>query len=476
MLTIGSELTGGFTLNTNAAHLARRLAGLGIRCLRQTSIPDDRAYIVAAIRERLAHCELLVITGGLGPTFDDCTLEAIAEATGRSLTYHPAVAVAIRRFYAAHRRRVTQAALRQAWLPQGGVALPNPLGTAPGLWLPLPPQSAPGSGRMLKNPELALGSRLEARGKNDFTVENSVLVSRLEPRTSSAAGVVPQPARASSPDQPAGLSQVLIALPGVPAEMQRIVADAVLPKLRRLAPHGAVDTLTLRTAGIVELEIEAMLKRLRIPAHVDVGLYPHLRMVDVRLTAHAASPAAARRAIARVAKPLSRALGGSCYGVNEETLEEVVGKLLMRRRLSLGVAESCTGGLVCDRLTNVPGSSRYLRGGVVAYHNDLKRSPLNVPRETLARYGAVSAQVAGRMAQGVRKVAGADIGLAITGIAGPTGAIATKPVGLVYLALCDETRTRTLRCRFRGDRASIKHQAAQAALDWLRRFLLQERP
>jgi nicotinamide-nucleotide amidase len=427
LLTIGSELTSGATVNTNAAELAQRLASLGIRVQRCVSVGDERADVIEALREALRRCELLITTGGLGPTFDDCTMEAIAEATRRPLVYHPPVAAAIRRFYTAHRRRLKQAALRQAWLPQGGGALPNPLGTAPGLWLSL-------------RSHTDRGSRLQAPG-NTLHLE---------------------------------VPNILIALPGVPAEMRAILVGSVLPRLRRLAPHRAVETLTLRTAGIVELEIEAMLKQLRIPEGVEIGLYPHLRMVDVRLTASAASRAAARRALRLVEQPLRRALDRHLYGTNEQTLEAVIGTLLLQRRRTLGVAESCTGGLVCDRLTNVPGSSRYLRGGVVAYHNDLKRHPLGVPNETLARDGAVSAQVARGMAQGIRQVAGADLGLALTGIAGPTGATATKPVGLVYLALADGTRTRTMRCRFLGDRVSIKLQAAQTALDWLRRVLLQD--
>ena len=406
LLTIGSELVSGATVNTNAAYLCRRLAEIGLPCQRQTAVSDERGNLLTTLREALSRAEVLITTGGLGPTFDDLTMETIAEATGRPLRYCAAAAATIRRFYSRRHRMLQRAALRQALLPEGGRPLPNPLGTAPGLWLQLP-------------------------------------------------------------------ECLLIALPGVPREMQAILERVVLPQLRRLPGLPAVVTRTLRTVGLVELEIERCLRRLRVPEGVEIGLYPHLRAVDVRLTAALASRHAAQRAVMRLERALRRALGAVVYGTGEETLEEAVGHLLVTRRKTLAVAESCTGGLVTDRITNVSGSSRYLRGTVVAYHNDLKRGCLGVSADALARYGAVSSRVAGAMAQGIRRMAGSDVGLSVTGIAGPTGATAKKPVGLVFLGLADRRGVKTLRCQFFGDRASIKMQAAQTALDWLRRSLLR---
>jgi nicotinamide-nucleotide amidase len=201
-------------------------------------------------------------------------------------------------------------------------------------------------------------------------------------------------------------------------------------------------------------------------------LYPHLRAVDVRLTATASSRRLARRAIAQVAIPLQWALGSAVYATGEASLEEVVGTLLVRQRKTIGIAESCTGGLVTDRLTDIPGSSRYVRGAIIAYHNTLKHRHLDVPEDVLRRRGAVSAQTAAAMARGVRAFAGADLGVSITGIAGPSGGSIPKPVGLVYLGLSDTRGTWTRRCRFFGDREAIKMQAAQTALDWLRGHLL----
>ena len=405
ILTIGSELTSGATVNTNAAYLARRLAEAGLPCLRQVTVSDEREGLLDALRQALRRCDVLLTTGGLGPTFDDITIETIAEATQRPLLVRPEVASKIRRFYRRGRRTLQQAALRQASLPRGATPLANPIGTAPGMWLPLP-------------------------------------------------------------------RVVVVALPGVPGEMRAIMEQHVLPRLKRLAGSCAIESRTLRTVGAVELSIEAVLRRIRIPGAIQVGLYPHLRAVDIRLTATAASRQATRQALGRIERRLRNALGDVVYGMDDETLEGVVGHLLVSQWKTLAVAESCTGGLLSDRITDVSGSSRYFLGSVIAYHNNVKRRCVGVPADTLARHGAVSAQTARKMAEGIRQVAGSDVGLAITGIAGPTGGTHEKPVRLVYVGLSDESRTRTQRHQFFGDRAAIKQQAAQTALDWLRRHLL----
>ena len=405
LLTVGTELISGATVNTNAAYLARQLAALGIPCRRQAAVGDTPDTIAGAIQDALRYADLLLITGGLGPTFDDLTREALPQAVNRPLRMQPAVAATIRRFYVRHHRTLQSAALRQASLPEGGGALPNPIGTAPGVWLELP-------------------------------------------------------------------HQVIVALPGVPGEMRAIMEQHVVPRLKNIPGRPAVSSRTLRTAGIVELQIEEILRTLSIPKTVQLGLYPHLRMVDVRMTATASTEREAVRAVSRVEAQLRRRLGRAVYGSDGETLEGTAGAWLVRRHLTLAVAESCTGGLLTDQLTNVSGSSRYLRGALVAYHNDLKRGCLNVPAPTLARFGAVSAPVARAMAEGIRRLAGADVGLSVTGIAGPTGATKRKPMGLVYLGLADRRGTRTLRCQFFGDRTAIKLQAAQTALNWLRLSLI----
>ena len=405
LLTIGSELISGSTLNTNAAHLGRRLGEVGLTCARHVTVPDERSAVAAALREALRRCELLIITGGLGPTFDDITIEAIAQVTQRPLTYVPSVARQIRRFYTRRHRRLQRAALRQAYLPQGARALPNAVGTASGLWLVLP-------------------------------------------------------------------GQTVVALPGVPREMREILDRHVLPRLKRLGTLPAIETLTIRTVGMVELQIEPVLRRLRIPQTVEMGLYPHLRAVDIRLTVKHASRRTARQQLGRLARRLTRALGEAVYGTGVETLEGVIGQLLLRRRQTLGIAESCTGGLVSNRITDVPGSSRYLRGSIVAYHNDLKRGALAVPRPLLMRHGAVSAQVARAMAQGIRHVTGARLGLSITGVAGPSEQEG-KPVGTIFIGVDHEKAARGHATRYQMARADVKMRAVTSALFQLRQLLVQ---
>lgn len=407
LLTIGSELTSGVTVNTNAPYLARRLEACGITCRRHIAVSDERPLLLQSLRDALARCDFLVTTGGLGPTFDDITMAAIAEVTGRKLTTHADIASTIRRFYTRRHRRLQQAALRQALLPSEGVALPNPIGTAPGLWL-------------------------RHRGT------------------------------------------LIISLPGVPSEMRAIFERHVFPRLKHAVRGRAIESRMLRTVGLVELSIESILRRLRIPPQVDVGLYPHLRMVDVRLTATAPSARAARRTLDRLEAPLRDALGAALYGAEQETLEGVVGQQLARTHQTLAVAESCTGGLLTNLISDVPGSSRYLLGSVIAYANQVKTGQLGVPARLLVRHGAVSAPVAKAMADGARRLFRSDLAIAITGIAGPTGATKQKPVGLVYLALATEKQILARQCRFFGDRLSVKLQAAQVALDWLRRTLLRE--
>ena len=408
ILAVGSELTSGHTVNGNAAYLAQRLQTLGIPCARHTAVGDDHGAIVEALREAMARCELVVVTGGLGPTVDDTTVEAIARATGRPLALVPAVVRRIERFYRQHHRRLNRLAMRQARLPRGASALPNPAGTAPGIWLPL---------------DRAL----------------------------------------------------IVALPGVPREMRAITEASILPRLRRQRRSAPILSRTIRTVGRIELEIQQILERMALPPSVRFGLYPHLQSVDVRLTVDGTRRAVAASLLDRLERQLRRRLGASVYGVDEETLESVIGRACLARRRTIAVAESCTGGLIADRITDVPGSSRYFLGGIVAYADAVKRHALGVPASTLAKHGAVSEAVATAMARGVRERIGTDIGLAVTGIAGPTGATRGKPIGLVWIAVSDRSATRATRRHFHGDRLAVKQQTAQIALDWLRRWVLEDR-
>jgi len=404
LIAIGSELVSGRTVNTNAAYLGRRLEELGIPCVRHSAVADLEPLIIERIREALQRSDVILLTGGLGPTFDDLTVACLAQAVERPLVQFPTIVRSIKEFCRRYNRRVTRLALRQALLPRGATALPNPAGTAPGIWLPL-------HGR------------------------------------------------------------IVVAMPGVPHEMRVIMERSVLPRLRRLAGRTVIAGRTLKTTGLVELEIQQVLDTLRIPPQVQCGLYPHLKSVDVRLTVTGATRRDAERTLRRLERALRRRLGDAVYGTDEQTLEEVVGQALLRRRATLAVAESCTGGLIATRITDVPGSSRYFRLGVVAYENAMKTALLDVDARLLARRGAVSPQVARAMAKGARLSAGATYGIGVTGIAGPTGATKTKPAGLVYIALADAARSASKRFLFHGDRLAVKYQASQMALDLLRKWV-----
>ncbi|MBI3010385.1 MAG: competence/damage-inducible protein A [Candidatus Omnitrophica bacterium] len=401
LITIGAELLNGATVNTNAAYLARRLAQVGLCLVRQTTVSDEPSQIAAAVQEAFSRSEIVLTTGGLGPTFDDTTLSAIAQATQQPLVFCSKAAANVQRFYSQAHRKLKDAAWRQAWLPEKAVALPNPLGTACGIWL-------------------------------------------------------------------SWKGGLLICLPGVPREMQVILEQSVLPGLKKHLRSTASAYCLLRTVGLFELSIEAFLQRLRLPEGLTVGLYPHLRLVDIGLSAQASSAALAKRHLNETVHALCRHLGKAVYGTNGDTLESIIAKEFIRRHWTLAVAESCTGGLLSDTLTNVPGSSGYFRGSTIAYHNDVKLSQLKVSRNALKHQGAVSATVAQQTASGIRELLHAKIGLSITGIAGPKGGSPSKPVGLVFIGLADGRTIKSRRFQFTGDRISIKWQAVQTALDWLR--------
>ena len=264
----------------------------------------------------------------------------------------------------------------------------------------------------------------------------------------------------------------LAALPGPPSELIPMLEKHLAPRLKRLTGGGVIRSRTLKTTGLTESEVDAKVRDLlALGGATTVGIYAHAAQVDLRITARASSAAAAGRLISRLEKKIRRRLGTLLYGADTETLEQSIDVLLRKRRLTLAVAESCTGGLIQHRLTEIAGVSEVFRGGVVAYSNSMKRSLLGVDSKLLKKHGAVSPQTARAMAQGIRELTGADVGLAVTGIAGPTGGSRGKPVGLVYLALTAARKTRVVRFLFSGTRSQIKLKASQAALDLLRLHL-----
>ncbi|MCM8794808.1 MAG: competence/damage-inducible protein A [Candidatus Omnitrophica bacterium] len=411
IIAIGTELLLGFTVNTDTVFLGRVLAENGINCYRQVTVGDNKQRLAEAIRTALGRADLVITCGGLGPTVDDITLETIAEVTGRPLILHRALEKRIRARFRRIGIRMPASNIRQATIPKGAEVLSNDIGTAPGFFL-----------------------KLNAAGRTKY----------------------------------------LTALPGPPAELMPMTKRFLVPRLKRLGGAGILRSRTIKVTGLTESEVDAKVADLlRLKGKTTIGIYAHPAQIDLRITARGDSPRAAERLINRMEKRLRGRLGKLIFGVDEETLEGQVGTLLKRSKKTLAVAESCTGGLLQNRLTDVAGSSDYFLGGIVAYSNDLKRLVLGVPLQAIRRHGAVSPEVARMMAQGVCRLTEARIGLSITGIAGPSGGSKQKPVGLVYIGLSAGGKTQVIRCRFSGNRGVIKYRASQAALNLLRLHLLK---
>ena len=426
VIAIGTELLLGFTPNSDAATLGGVLAGLGIDCYHHVTVGDNRRRLASDIETALGRSDLVITCGGLGPTVDDITLETIASVTRRPLLLNRKILKAIRSRFARLKIKMPKTNVRQALIPQGAAVFPNEVGTAPGFMLKLKTQ----------------------RGQTPLGDRSQDLSPGSDPR-------------------------LLVALPGPPAELIPMVAKHLIPRLRRYTGKTLIRSRTLKLAGITESEVDAKVSDiLKLKGTVTVGIYAHPGQVDLRITAKAPNEKSAHRLIAGVESKIRGRLKNLIFAADQETLEAAVGKLLKARRLTLGIAESCTGGLIQHRITEVPGSSDYFRGGLISYSNDLKISILGVPAELLRKRGAVSPQVAAKMALGIRYATGSDIGLSVTGIAGPTGGTRKKPVGLVYIGLSTPKRIQAFRHQFSGDRSTVKFKSSQATLNIVRLHLL----
>ncbi|MDZ7413988.1 MAG: competence/damage-inducible protein A [candidate division KSB1 bacterium] len=404
LVAIGDELLAGHVVNSNAQFLARALRGVGVVPQWMTTVGDDPEQMRDALQRALSRAQVVLITGGLGPTPDDLTREVVAQLLRVPLVVDQEALEAIRARFAARGLPMSANNERQAHIPRGATILRNPLGTAPGFM---------------------------------FSWQGAVA----------------------------------FALPGVPGEMRAMVEQEVLPRLRTRTAGWCVVERVLRTVGIPESTLAERLQGLEENRTVRVAFQAHRTGVDVRLTVEGENRAACVEAIAQSEQMARTRVGEFIYGVDDCSLEEAVGQLLSGAGKTIAVAESCTGGLVAHRLTNVSGSSSYFERGVVAYSNQAKVQLLGVPAELIAQHGAVSAEVAVAMAEGIRRVAGTDLGLSTTGIAGPTGATPTKPVGLVYIGLADSAQSVCKRSVFSLDRVGNKERAAAAALDMVRRYL-----
>ncbi|UQA61467.1 CinA family nicotinamide mononucleotide deamidase-related protein [Polyangium aurulentum] len=404
LLSIGTEITRGEIVNTNAAWLAAELTAAGFAVGSIESIPDDMDRMVATIQALAGRHRLVVVTGGLGPTTDDLTVAAAARAAGVELVRDESALLAIRRRVEARGKTLNAGHEKQADVPAGAELLTNAVGTAPGF-------------------TLALG-------------ETPVFF-----------------------------------LPGVPREMKRMFTDQVLPRIRPSAPNNTFQ-VRLRTYGLGESAVGQLLAGVEgTHAGVTLGYRVHFPEVDVKVHARGANQQVARDVALRAAAEVRARLGDVVYGEGDESFAEMVARAVRGRGYRLALAESCTGGLIAHMLTHFPASD-YLVGGAVTYANSAKTRLLGVSEDTLRGHGAVSAEVAAEMAEGIRRTCETDVGLSVTGIAGPTGGTATKPVGLVYWAVSHPGGTVVQTKVFQGEREEVQVAAAYAVLDQLRRIAL----
>ena len=427
LINTGSELLLGRILNTHQQWLCRRLADLGYTVSRQVAVPDAGVDIQQAVRESLSRADLVITTGGLGPTSDDLTRELIAQLLGRRLIEDAAVVEQIKSYFVSRNRPVPASTRLEALVPVGAQVLVNRFGTAPGL-------------------------AIEVTEEGGRSIEGG------------APPAVPTSAR----------NKWLIMLPGPPRELRPMFNEHVAPLLPRVLPLAdAFVCLTLRTTGLGESTVaEKIGERLRpfVERGLDLGYCARMGQVDVRLSARGDTAAP----LVREAELLTRELlQPHIFGTQDDDLETIVVQLLTRRKQTLALAESCTGGGLAHRVTNVPGASVVFPGGFVTYSNALKEKILGVRAETLAAHGAVSKAVACQMAEGARQQAGADYALSVTGIAGPGGGTPEKPVGTVFIALAAANdRTVAVRNFNPWDRETFKHMTVNQALELLRRKML----
>ena len=406
IISVGTELLLGHTINTDTAYVARELSAIGVNLLFSCTVGDNVERLKTTLANALSRSDLVITTGGLGPTGDDLTKETIAETAGKKLVLHQESMDRIIHYFKGRVLGETQQ--KQAMLPEGCTVFPNDCGTAPGCGF------------------------------------------------ETAAG------------------RIIIMLPGPPSELVPMLKNYAVPYLSKNDKSVIVSKI-VRVFGLGEGFVAEKITDLTDCANPTAATYAKDGEMFVRVTARAQDEAAADAMCTPVVEELKSRLGNFIYGINVESLEEVVVTELGKRKLRLACAESCTGGLLSSRITDIPGASQVFHMGAVTYANAIKTLLLDVPEETLKQYGAVSEQTARAMAEGVRKKSGSELGISITGIAGPDGGTSEKPVGLVYLALCDGSHTWVRKMpgtnRSKG-RSYLRYLAASNALDMVRRYLL----
>lgn len=410
IIAVGSELLTPFRQDTNSLYLTEKLNSLGVEVGFKTIVGDKRKDIVRVARTALSRAEILIFSGGLGPTEDDLTREAVAETLGLQLRRDPQILEAIERRFAERGWKMSSNNVKQADVITGATVLHNANGTAPGQWI---------------------------SGKSE------------------------------------GREKIIVLLPGPPHELKALFEGAVFERLRAKVPKQSLGTRVLKITGLGESAVDARVAPIyKRFTDVDTTILAAPGEIQLHLRTLAQSDEAAEKRLDELVGLIENEMADFVYSDNGDSLEQIVSYFLQMRNATLSVAESCTGGLVAERLTSISGSSRYFIGGAVVYSNELKTELAEVPADLLEVYGAVSEPVAKALAEGIRHKCGTTLGLGITGVAGPTGGTAEKPVGLVYHALAGENGTEVVKRNFPGDRARVRWFASQQALDMVRRKLM----
>jgi nicotinamide-nucleotide amidase len=407
IIAIGSELLTPERTDTNSLWLTEKLQAIGVEVKLKTIVGDDEARLEETIRDALKRSDIVITTGGLGPTEDDITREVSARAAGRELVYHDELETELRERFRRWGREMPEINKRQAFVIDGSEILPNPNGSAVGMML---------------------------RDNKKF----------------------------------------LIVLPGPPRENQPMFEGHVFDSLKSVAGDVRVVRRLLRVSGMGESAVDELIAPIYTAyPTVQTSILFSRAEIEVHLSASASVASEAEQVLEEIVGKMTEVLGPALFSTNGETIEEVIGKLLSDRGETLAIAESCTGGLIGMRLTEIPGSSKYFLEGAITYSNEAKTRTLGVPNETLNTYGAVSSETAEAMAGGIRKAAGSDYGISVTGVAGPDGGSEDKPVGTVFIGYSDHSRTKSIKFTFPGDRHLIRWRSSQAALDYLRRQIVR---
>jgi nicotinamide-nucleotide amidase len=410
IIAVGSELLTPHRQDTNSLYLTEKLNELGVEVRFKSIVGDSREDLSAATKLAMRRSDIFIFIGGLGPTEDDLTRDAVAEALGLALNRDPEILARLEERFAKRGYKMSANNAKQADILSGATVLPNPVGSAPAQWI---------------------------SGKYD------------------------------------GKERILILLPGPPHELKTIFEGECISRLRAKVPPLHIATRVLKVAMMPESQVDARVVPIyKTYSDVQTTILAGAGEIQLHLHCRKESQAAAEARVEELAEKIENELGDAIFSRKNESLEQIVSYLLQMRGLTLAVAESCTGGMLAQRITSLSGSSRYFLGGAIVYANELKTQFANVPKTLIQKHGAVSREVAQAMAEGIRKRCLSSYGIGITGVAGPTGGTEQKPVGLVYVALAGDEGTQVVERNFPGDRKRIRWFATQQALEMIRRALL----